>query len=162
MSTPDSEVWKDVPDYETKYRISNLGSLWSVKYSRLMNPSLNDGYRKARIGGRNTGVHRLVALAFIPNPANKPCVNHINGNKLDNRLENLEWVTNEENTEHAINTGLFYHAQKDPARRLNVNKVANILHMREDVSQEKLAKIYFTSPTNIFGIIHRRKWKHVK
>lgn len=105
------EIWKDVPGYEGLYQVSNIGNVRSLKWNhsnqtRLLTPFNNGGY--ARIGFRQNGilknylVHVLVAKAFIPNPHNKPSVNHIDGNKLNNTVQNLEWVTYSENTRHAI------------------------------------------------------------
>lgn len=97
------EEWRDIPGYESLYQVSNHGR---VKGPRgVLRPFLSrDGYlintASLSRGRVRTGVHRLVALAFIPNPEGKPQINHINGIKTDNRPENLEWVTCSENNLH--------------------------------------------------------------
>lgn len=117
-----NEMWKDIPDFEGLYQISNLGRIRSLgrvvafanheRYvtTKVLQPVLNNGYyrvtlskneiRKACIRGR------MMALAFIPNPLNLPFINHINGIKTDDRLENIEWVTISYNTQHAYDMGL--------------------------------------------------------
>lgn len=112
------EIWKSIKEYDN-YQISNLGRVYSLKSNRILlgwtkkNKPNYDKYHWYRwISFCENGkekrfqVHRLVAEHFIPNPENKPFVNHINGIKDDNRVENLEWVTAQENTQHAYNTGL--------------------------------------------------------
>ena len=106
--TTSSEEWRDIPGYEGLYLISNLGRVKSRrrKDEIFLKPFVSrDGYSIAtltRCPGDvvRIGVHRLVAMAFIPNPEDKPQVNHISGDKLDNRPENLEWVTCSENNLH--------------------------------------------------------------
>lgn len=105
------EIWKDIKGYEGLYQVSNFGRIKSfvrnVSNPRIMKTYINrKGYIKCYIGGKSKSIHRLVADAFIPNHKNKPQVNHIDGNKQNNNVENLEWATNSENQKHAIKCGL--------------------------------------------------------
>ena len=90
-------IWKDIPNYEGMYQVSNLGEVKSLNYNhtkcaKLLKVSINNyGYCTVTIDGKRVKVHRLVAQAFIPNPYNLPQVNHKNENKTDNRVSNLEW-----------------------------------------------------------------------
>lgn len=103
------EIWKDVVGYEGIYQVSNLGN---VKRKYILKPHKDRrGYLFVNLSHNSkvlcSRVHRLVALAFIPNPLNKKEINHKNGNKLDNRVENLEWATHKENMKHAFSNHLI-------------------------------------------------------
>lgn len=103
------EVWKDIKGYEGIYQVSNYSRVRSFRKGtdRIMAQTSGTwGYLVVNIDKTPKLVHRLVAEAFIPNPENKIEVNHINGDKFDNLISNLEWATPSENIRHAIATGL--------------------------------------------------------
>jgi hypothetical protein len=98
------EEWKDVIGYPG-YRVSSIGNIWSNKLKRVLDlPISKDGYYRIALWNKMTvkkfRVHRLVALHFIPNPENKPTVNHIDGDRLYNDVSNLEWATVAEQNRH--------------------------------------------------------------
>ena len=109
------EIWKPVKGFEN-YEVSNLGQVKSLNYNRTKEAKIlrlcknKDGYLCVHLHKNGKGyakkVHRLVTAAFIPNPEGKTEVNHIDGNKTNNRVENLEWATHSENMHHAWETGL--------------------------------------------------------
>jgi len=115
------EKWLPCPGFETSYEVSNYGQVRSIDryiYRRnglvkgqLIHFDFNKkGYPQLRLYNKNKkyvrNQHRLVALAFIPNPNNLPQVNHIDGNKMNNHISNLEWCTNSDNMKHAYKLGL--------------------------------------------------------
>ena len=112
------EIWLPIKGYEGLYEISNLGRVKSlpkvrgraVTGEKILKSHVVNGYEMVMLCRNyktfNASVHRLVARAFIPNPKNKPHINHIDGNKANNSIENLEWCTPSENMIHAYRTGL--------------------------------------------------------
>lgn len=104
--------WRDIEGYEGRYQVSDDGRVWSYKTMKELRTSFDkSGYKVLNLYKdklyNNCKVHRLVAQTFIPNPDNKPQVNHIDGDKTNNRVENLEWVTCKENMKHARQRGLY-------------------------------------------------------
>ena len=165
------EIWKDVPGYEGIYQVSNLGRIKSMSRIRvngrakiltkdkiLLSKTLND-YVKIGMTHKYVLAHRLIAKAFIPNPDNKPQVNHINGIKHDNRVENLEWVTASENAIHSSKNKLSKTGEKHWKSKLSEKDIKDIRSSK--LKQCELAKIYNIKQSTISQIILRRTWKYI-
>ena len=129
-----TEIWQPFPEAPELYWISDHGDVKALskkvdngyvvrttKEKMLKNSICKLGYSKHHLyidGRKEYKTHRLVALAYIPNPENKPCVNHLDGNKLNNNINNLEWCTRSENSRHAYDTGLHNWVKyKHPTRK---------------------------------------------
>jgi hypothetical protein len=93
------EEWRDVPGFPG-FKVSSFGRVTGQRVEVLKPSSDKDGYTRVSLNKKYVKIHRLVALAFLPNPLNKPTINHINGDKADNRVENLEWHTRQEQARH--------------------------------------------------------------
>jgi len=186
-----TEQWRDIPNYENMYQISDLGRLKS--YDRIVkhpngksnfpikgkikkNSFAPNGYLRFSICKNNKrhydSIHRAVAIAFIPNPLNLPEVNHIGlypdgrqGNKHDNRAISLEWSTKSENTKHAFREGLSNTRKGEKSNFAKLTEV-QVLEIRainpKDIDAKKSLELkYNISRTIINQIIKRTRWKHV-
>lgn len=176
------EEWRPVKGYEGLYEVSNTGKVRSLYFgkTRILSPCKNSqGYLQAVLCKdkvpKGLRVHRLVASAFIPNPNNKPEVNHIDGNKANNNVDNLEWCTREYNMRHACHNGLMnvdihrksvilykkygeYKSITEAAEALNVSKLglSRAIHQNSSIHGfigviKKGTHISPSIPTNIYN-----------
>lgn len=130
------ETFKKIDEFNN-YSISNLGNVRNDKTGRILKAYIKpSGYMQVQLGRRTIPqyIHRLVAKAFIPNLENKPQVNHINGNKQDNRVENLEWVTASENDlAYGYTSRIENRKKKILATNLNGEKI--IFNSRDETAR---------------------------
>lgn len=165
----EKEIWKEIEGYNGHYQVSNHGRIKSFKRNAngdiLKTPANNRGYSQAYLClpgiEKSYNAHVIVAKTFLANPHSKPCVNHIDGNKRNNHINNLEWVTHKENTAHAFATGL--NKANYGARKLTELSVKEIryLHRYNAKSMKELSKIYGVTTQTIWKIIERLSWKHI-
>ncbi|QYG31004.1 HNH endonuclease [Mammaliicoccus sciuri] len=121
-----TEIWKDIKGYEGLYEISNYGEVWSVRKQTLLTKCETSGYHCVGLTKnkkrKHFKVHRLVANNFVDNPFNKPCVNHLDENKINNHHSNLEWVTHEENANYGTRNERIKETRKSSSKWKAYNK----------------------------------------
>lgn len=157
------EVFKNVKGYDGFYQVSDLGNVKSLKSNKFLNGSFdNQFYKRVTFFDKKCyKIHRLVAIAFIPNPENKPQVNHINGIKHDNRLDNLEWCTGIENMQHANKNNLvpFMKGIKNGRSKLTEIDIIEIRKSKDTI--KKLSYIYKVSTSLLYKIRLNKAWTHI-
>lgn len=176
------EEWKDVEGYEGFYQVSNLGRIRSLERivhsskwnrrepSKILNPPiLKNGYKLVSLSKNGSSkrvlLHRLIAKAFIPNPNNLPQVNHKDGNKQNNIIDNLEWVSAQDNIIHAYTNNLMH-----PAHGIKINvghfveeDIRNIRRMAlAGMSQRKIAAEYGVHQGFIWLILKGKTYRWVE
>lgn len=153
------------------YDITNDGRVISWKWGRqkVLKPSKRNGYNYISLSngvGLKTYIHRLVAESFIPNPDNLPCINHKDGDKLNNNVENLEWCTYSHNNQHAFDNGLKKMGRGTKSHLAKFTK-EQVIEIREIYdagghSHKSLGEIYGFATRTIGEMIARRTYKDVE
>lgn len=166
------EIWKDIKGYEGLYQISNLGKIKNIKRKKIRKCNLNDkGYYVLMLSKylikKTYRLHRLIAVNFIKNIFDKPCINHKDGNKLNNNINNLEWCTYSENMKHAYKIRLRFptppNGENSSLSRLKNKDIKKIRYLRIKYRKKhkELAKQFNTSFGNISLICRNKTWKHI-
>lgn len=161
------EIWKDIENFDN-YQVSNYGRVCSTKYKqpRILSGDLSDGYHRVKLSlkgiSHRVSVHRLVAKYFLDCFQEHLVVNHKDGNKLNNRADNLECITHAENIQHAVDTGLLVHRSREykVLGKLKVLEIFKLLHENELTSRE-IAVLYSVDISTIHCISARKTYKKV-
>lgn len=165
------DIWKPI-EGNPHYFCSHLGKVKSdqrpsylnsinatiVRKRKIFKPNNSNGYARVKLNGKFHFVHRLVANAFVPNPENKPQINHKDGNKLNNRADNLEWCTNSENIKHALSTGLKKSLKGIP-HKITHAIATEIRRAYKKGDAVRMAKQYGVCKQTIHNIINQTSWK---
>lgn len=151
---------------KTKYYAMEDGNIYSASYGGVLKYEITkDGYARVCIGRKHFLVHRLIAKAFIPNPENKKEINHINRDKLDNSVDNLEWVTREENVNfpptYALRTAHIKCGEECNFSTLTNDNVIQIIKMINDgMTCKEIAQYFDVTPRSIRNIKNKKTWKN--
>jgi hypothetical protein len=180
-----TEEWRIVPDYESLYEVSSMGRVRRIATGGNTSPGKilrainHKGYCRVNLGGRKLRIHRLVMLAFVGAADNGQEVNHKNGNKADNRLCNLEYVTHMENVEHAKAHGLTPPFERRGLRHCPERAARGAGHPRAKLTEEivrairrdwatgsistrDIARRYGIAHGTVVNIVYRHTWRHIE
>ena len=173
------EEWKDIDGFDGVYKVSNHGKIISyLTNPKLLAGTINEsGYRYANLRKMNQTKclrwHRIVAKAFLPNPNNLPEINHIDGNKLNNCVSNLEWCTRKQNMVHAKENGLmpsdvdakhlYKKGESNIKSKLKKNEVLEIRRMYKlgGCTHRDLAKHFGISRGHVSRVLSKHVWTHI-
>ena len=162
------EEWRDIEGYEGYYQVSSEGRVFSIRSDKHLSlREEKNGYISVELNlsgnNKRLKMHRLVAKAFIPNPELKKTVNHINSNRSNNNLNNLEWATQSENILHAFKYGYKdSHGENHSHNKLTEKQVLEILKLKGKATQQVIADTFKVSRENISRIHRRLTWTHIQ
>jgi hypothetical protein len=161
-------IWKDIIGYDGLYRISDTGKVHSIRSNIMLKGNVDRyGYLHYVLynifGKKHHTAHRLVAIHFIENPIKLPEVNHKDGNKLNNSISNLEWITGLGNREHLFSVlGKSFKGENNPSAKLNAFTVGKIKKdITAGISQHSIANKYSISRSTISMIAIGKIWSHI-
>ena len=156
-----------MPTKDKGYFASPKGNVYNAS-GRLMSPSIDHcGYKHTLFNGKNRNIHRVIAETFIPNPNNYSCINHKDGNKLNNCVDNLEWCTHSYNTSHAYANGLEKKVlgESHHNHKLTENDVhfirKNYIKRDKTFGAVPLAEKFNVDRTTILDVIRYKTWRHI-
>lgn len=177
LSLFDVEQWKPIPDYEDHYMVSNKGRVMRIKGGKgatvgfILTPTYDShGYPTFRLSkksvyGRYFG-HYLVMLAFVGARPQQMDINHINGVKTDNRLENLEYCTRSENIRHSyeVNKRKIMRGEDSGRHKVTEAQVREIrqLHQTKNMTIRQIADLLEVTHSIVEKVVHYRRWKHIE
>jgi len=171
--TQENEIWRPVVGYEGWYAISNTGRVMRIAGGRgvgrpLLKPyAMKIGYYSVIVSlgsaatRRHRYVHELVAAAFIGPRPYRHQINHIDGDKINNRVENLEYVTQAENIRHARRIGLAASGERSGGAKLTADQVREMCQLRPSMTLRSLAKMFGVSSPQVHRITSGQRWKHL-
>lgn len=176
----EGELWLHAEGFSSNYYVSNMGRLLTTthhggKTPAIMKPAMDldhrrgqkTGYFKTILDGKTRRVHIVAARTWVPNPQNKPHVNHIDGDKTNNKISNLEWVTPSENQKHAYKMGLEkpMRGENNPTSELTEWHVLFLRRCWDTgigrVSRKEFARLFGVSEGTIKDILENKTWKHL-
>lgn len=164
-----NEEWRSIPDFN-EYEASSLGRVRRIKskrpsiVGRVLKPDIHQkGYLRLVLTKGNKSYHisphRLVALAFLPNPENKPEVNHKNFNRVDCRVENLEWTTKLENIQYSVDAGRTAKGELNGGAKFKDVEICDKINLGHGYSE--IASEYNISTSHVTAIAYGKLWSHI-